>query len=72
MELLLEDIKRTLGAKSVRLPSVATEVDQLIGEALAHYEIPDSIPNARQIELLLCPGPDPAPGANDDIPPLAY
>lgn len=76
MELLLEDIRGTLGAKCVRLPSVATEVDQLIqlmGEALADYEIPDNGPNThRGMELLRFPGPDASPGGNDDITPLAY
>lgn len=73
MELLLEDIKGTLGAKSVRLPSVATEVDQLLGEALADYEISDNGPNAhRGMELLRFPGPDASPGGNDDITRLAY
>lgn len=73
MELLLEDIKGTLGANSVRLPSVATEVDQLMGEVLAHYEIPDKNPNAhRGIEILRCPGADPSPGGSDDVTPCAY
>lgn len=73
MELLLEDIKETLGAKSVRLPSVATEVNQLLDEALAQYGMVDSNSNTRQeMDRLLCPGPDPPAGSSDDITPLAY
>lgn len=73
MQLLLEDIKETLGAKCVRLPSVATEVNQMLDEALAHYELVDNSPNTRrEINRLLCPGPDPSAGSNDDITPLAY
>lgn len=70
MELLLEDIKGTLGAKCVRLPSVATEVDQLMGEVFARYEIPGNTSSSarRGIELVRCP---PSPGGGDDITPFA-
>lgn len=57
MELLLQDIKRTLNAGCVRLPTVATEVEQLLDEALlARLDIKGAgldMPQDRTLQL--CP-----------------